>query len=58
MSSRFARRTYGAEPPCKPEPDHCDLKEDDQLPGLVQEISKLLQRDYILLATFLRALTR
>ncbi len=40
------------------EPDLSEAQRAAQLAALLGEITRLFQRDYILLATFLRALTR
>lgn len=57
-SLRAERPRYGFEHSGEARPEPCEAQEVDQLPTLVQEITRLCQRDYILLATFLRALTR
>ncbi len=57
MSARAERPRYGFEAAAdvRSEPDDVEV---DELAELVREITRLFQRDYILLATFLRALTR
>ncbi|WP_193384374.1 hypothetical protein [Pseudovibrio sp. FO-BEG1] len=57
MSARAGRPRYGFEAAAdvRSEPDDVEV---DELAELVREITRLFQRDYILLATFLRALTR
>ena len=58
MSSQRNQPDYGLEVSEDVWPEPYGQQETDQLVDLIQEITQLFQQDYILLATFLRALTR